>query len=54
VARFFFLFVFLGQNRLQNIARLRDVRQVDLRNNRRLRVARGPAGRVRTLMGLLR
>ncbi len=39
VARLFFLFVLFGQNRLQHIARFLDVRQIDLRNNRRFGVA---------------
>ena len=33
MARFFFLFVFLGQHRLQNITRFGDMRKVDLRND---------------------
>ncbi len=53
VACLFFLFVLLGQDRLQHIAGFLDVRQVDLRNNRWLRVARRAAACMGSLMCLL-
>jgi hypothetical protein len=54
MTRAFFLFVLLGQDRLQHIARLGDVRQIDLRNHslttRPCRTAGRMPGRLRALV----
>jgi hypothetical protein len=50
VVRLFFLFFFLGQNGLHHIAGLRDVREIDFRDDR-LRAARRRRGRLRAMPG---
>ncbi len=54
VARLFFLFMLLGEDRLQHIARFGDVRQVDLRDKGLFPMARARGtAPVLGLMGLL-
>jgi hypothetical protein len=54
MACFFFLFVLLGEDRLQHIAWLGNVREVDLRDNGLRSVARGTSPGVRTGCRILR